>query len=351
MIYYSHVNEDNRAERLYFQNHPASNLLAIAGSGERIIAMIDLDHLDIINAVDKNSEALYLLELKIALLKQFDTETYLKIIGHDHALPAVRLEAFASIKHLLSNDCRDFWSKHSTAIKSGILYAGHFEIFLARIRPWITFLLGATFLTRVFELSKPLDGISLIRWRMVKFLFNFKFIYRFFGNKDTAFIGAGSQLTIISDALDKCFRKGKGKENFMCHLIFKGHLRDMEKHKLPPSLQKPILDKIRNKLLTNKIQIKIIHQDLLEYQIKNSNPIPDSTFYSISDILSFEDFPYLRKFLTQVSNKGNMVVWRSFLRNQLSDSDITLLQQQFGTVEILSQIDTTGMYKVYGFNF
>ena len=84
MIYYSHVTEDNCAEQLYFQNHPASNLLAIAGSGERIIAMIDLDHLDIIKAVDKNPEALYLLELKIALLKQFDTETYLKIIGHDH---------------------------------------------------------------------------------------------------------------------------------------------------------------------------------------------------------------------------------------------------------------------------
>ncbi len=351
MIYYSHVNEDNSAERLYYQNHPALNLIAIAGSGERVISMIDFDCLENIKAVDTNPEALFLLELKLTLIKKFDPDTYLKIIGHDPTLPEIRLKAVDSITCLLSNDCRDFWLKNSAEIKNGILYAGHFEKFLARIRPWITFLLGRTFLEQIFSSDQQWNKISLLRWKMVKFLFNFKFIYRFFGNKDSAFVGSGSQLSLISDALDKCILNGKAKENFMCHLIFKGHLRDMEKLQLPPSLQKPILDKIRNKLLTDKIKINYIHQDLLKFQIKNNHAVPGFTFYSISDILSFEDISYLKRFLSKINHNGNMVVWRSFLRNQLSDSDMSYLQQQFETVQNLSQFDSSGMYKVYGLNF
>jgi len=73
MIYYSHVNDDNSAERLYYQNHPASNLITIAGSGECIMAMVGFDHLDVIKAVDNIFEALYLPALKRALLTQFAT--------------------------------------------------------------------------------------------------------------------------------------------------------------------------------------------------------------------------------------------------------------------------------------
>ena len=43
MIYYSHVNEDNRVERELMTKGHFSSLWGIAGSGERVISLMDTD--------------------------------------------------------------------------------------------------------------------------------------------------------------------------------------------------------------------------------------------------------------------------------------------------------------------
>ena len=71
MIYYSHVNEDNRVELQLLEKNACPAVVALAGSGERVIALMGNDSCKEIHAVDKNPEALFLLQLKIAMLKNF----------------------------------------------------------------------------------------------------------------------------------------------------------------------------------------------------------------------------------------------------------------------------------------
>src|SRR5690349_17889002 len=82
MLYYSHVNEDNRIERQLLQVSAATTVVAVAGSGERVIALLDQDMCKEVHAVDINQEALFLLELKLTALKALPVEDYLGFCGH-----------------------------------------------------------------------------------------------------------------------------------------------------------------------------------------------------------------------------------------------------------------------------
>jgi len=64
MLFYSHVNEDNTIERQLLQNSGCRHAVAIAGSGERVIALMDHESCKKITAVDFNKDALFLLQLK-----------------------------------------------------------------------------------------------------------------------------------------------------------------------------------------------------------------------------------------------------------------------------------------------
>ena len=48
-----------------------SRVIAVAGSGERVLALMDNPSVDLLVAVDISREALFLLQLKIAALKVF----------------------------------------------------------------------------------------------------------------------------------------------------------------------------------------------------------------------------------------------------------------------------------------
>ncbi|HET9279598.1 MAG TPA: DUF3419 family protein, partial [Flavitalea sp.] len=60
MIYYSHVNEDNRVERQLLQESMCDTVVGVSGSGERILALMDNIQSTEFHVVDVNEEALFL---------------------------------------------------------------------------------------------------------------------------------------------------------------------------------------------------------------------------------------------------------------------------------------------------
>lgn len=136
MIYYSHVNEDNCVERNSFLGCSAKSLYAIAGSGERVIALMDCPTLKTVHLIDNNWDALYLCELKIAALGHLSVEDYLSFVGFAPA-SGQRWALFEVLKLMLSEGCRHFWATRQKNIEMGVCNCGHFEQFLQRANPII----------------------------------------------------------------------------------------------------------------------------------------------------------------------------------------------------------------------
>ena len=81
MIWYSHVNEDSWAERELLLQGEYDQVICVSGSGERALALMDVDSLRVFHAIDINAEANYLLEFKLAALKYLGEKDYLACCG------------------------------------------------------------------------------------------------------------------------------------------------------------------------------------------------------------------------------------------------------------------------------
>ena len=119
MIYYSHVNEDNRIERDLFLASDADLLVAVAGSGERMIALMDNQRCKEFHAVDVNREALFLLQLKLAALETLTVGEYLQFIGHQENRAIARKFWFDMRKDQLQEECKAYWEQHIKFIEQG----------------------------------------------------------------------------------------------------------------------------------------------------------------------------------------------------------------------------------------
>lgn len=346
MIYYSHVNEDSRVERDLLRQSGCRTVVAVAGSGERLLALMDGEACREFHAVDLNEEALFLLQLKLAALQHLPVEEYWQFCGHHPARATQRMQWYHEIKEYLPLSCLLYWEEHTALIQKGILHTGHFERFLQRVRPLIRFFLGSDFLETLREGDEVLKKFPHRRWRLLMHLFSQSWVYKAAGNRDAAFVGKRAAVGHIPAALDRIIRQGKALSCFMVHLIFKGDLRGMAPADLPPSLQKEVLHKIKQRLALSHLRIHFHHCDLLafvEKGVAGEQPV----FYSLSDILSFEDRGYLEKMLDSTSREGNAVVWRAFLRNRADSMDKIRLNNRHPGILENTQGESTGMYQVF----
>ena len=348
MIYYSHINEDNRVERKLLEQTPCDTVVAVCGSGERVLSLMDNKNCTRFFVVDNNEEAIYLLQLKLEALKQLSVDDYLRFIGHADATKNDRIEVFETLRQNLPPKTKDYWELNKKRIGKGILYAGHFERFLDRIRPLTNLYLGNGF-QQIFKQDYKEKTFPKRRWKLLQTLFSYKLSYQMAGNTDIAFVGQNTQTQQIPRSLNETITANKASSSFMAHLIFKRTLSEMCEKELPPSLQKNVLLGIRNRLLQNEIDIYYYACDLLEF-VATKEILPDSNvFYSISDILSFVDFTYLKTFLTKIPPGRNLIAGRSFLRNRLTTDQLKDLEF-FGTVAIHDDEESTRMYQVFSIN-
>jgi len=344
MIYYSHVNEDNRIERRLLQSSGCNTVVAVAGSGERVISLLDYKGCRHFYAVDVNEEALFLLELKLTALKNFPVDDYLAFCGYRAAGGESRLAQFENIKRVLSAKARSFWQSHPAAIKTGIGYAGHFEKFLQRIRPFIRFFLGKKFMPVFSENAAEHRQFPEKRWRLLMHLFAKRWVYRFWGNKDIAFISKDADTARIPAALNEVMYNTEAPSCFMAHLVFKGHLQDMPEAWLPPSLQQHVLKNVKQRLMDSSVHIHYHHVDILKFAAAFKGA---GVFYSLSDILSFSDTAYLQQLVDTTTATGNQVVWRSFLRNRVYKKDKAPVASVDAGIKEYSSEESTRMYQVF----
>jgi S-adenosylmethionine:diacylglycerol 3-amino-3-carboxypropyl transferase len=347
MLYYSHVNEDNSIERELLQTSGCRAVAAVAGSGERLIALLDYEPCTEFHAIDTNEEALFLLQLKLAALESLSIEDYWQFNGHHIASAEMRKECFARIADKLSPACKKYWKQNMGVIETGIVNAGHFEKFLGRVRPSVNLFLGNKFISVLSDHSPYSRDFPKRKWKLITQIFSLKWIYKLWGNKDLAFVGKGADIARIPAALDQIVYNGEAASCFMAHLIFNGHLREMKEKSLPLSLQKNLLQKVKQRLLSSELKVNYHHTDILTFARENvSNQMP--LFYSLSDILSFESRDYLGELLNKIAVPGNTIVWRTFLRNRVNgDKKHDDPYFNYEDVADHSPAESTRMYQVF----
>ena len=344
MIYYSHINEDNRIERFLLNEGKFSTAVAICGSGERVLSLMDCKACKKLVVVDCNEEAIFLLQLKLAALKLFSVDDYLRFIGH-HSMPGKeRIALFLSLEKQLPARACAFWKDNLLLIKKGILGIGHFERFLERARPLTNLWLGKKF-HNIFKTEGQPDRFTAARWKLLQQVFSYKMVYRLFGNRDIAFTGSSAELERIPAALDKIIQNEKASSSFIAHLVFKGHLSEMTQMELPPSLQEKILIVIKERLMNHEIKLEYHVADLLQF-VQDQPETKRPVFYSLSDIVSFASFNYMQEIIQKTSINENCIVGRSFLRNRLTTDHLSLFND-YGNVSIHDEQESTGMYQVF----
>jgi len=348
LIYYSHVNEDNKVEKDIMNNGVYKELFCVAGSGERLIALLNHNNLQYVRIIDNNQDALFLTELKLAALKVFSVTNYLEFIGFKDG-HSNRILEFEKLAFLLSPGCYKYWQNHLSLIKVGVLHCGQFEKFLKRIRPGLKIFLGNKFY-KCFNTGNYEDqSFPQTRWNFMKWIFSKRWSYRLAGNTDSAFVSKTANQLIIPNGLNQTLKENAVDKNCMFHLIFKGNLLSMKEKNLPVSFQRKELEGIKMALEKKSFQMTFHNQDLLDFikQFDFSNC--NESFFSISDILSFENKFYLSQFIGAVKTRSknkSTVISRSFLNHRMNTDDLTQLKNNGISIKDHSHLEQTRMYQV-----
>lgn len=348
MLYYSHINEDNLVEHQCLHEGLYESLFCIAGSAERLIALLDKPTLKNVFVIDLNSDALYLSELKIKALQFFSVEEYLKFGGVQDVPAYERLKMFDRIAPNLSDDCLHFWRENQAAIKAGILHTGHFERFLKKIRPLLMLWLGKSFYRQFKESQPELPRFTALKWQILTYLFSRREAYLLWGLRDPAFTGPGSSLAVIPSAINHTITEKRFHTSFMNHLIFHGDLKSMKKEELPLSISAEFLLKVKENL--PRLKLHYIHGNMLDALKSIEKRHFTNAFFSLSDLLSFESYDYVEQILAWINTNclsSCRIILRAFVRNRLNKEAIKKYLSIYGSVTDLSEFERTRMYQVF----
>lgn len=354
MLFYTHVNEDNAVEREALADMEAQDLFVIAGSGERVLALLDQPGLSRVYVVDNNPHALYLCALKIAALKMLPCEAYLRFTGVAEGAQQERLDIFERLAPRLSEACRLFWVERRADIAEGVCNTGHFERFLAKARPWLRFFLGSAFYQCLEKPGPEWPGFPHFRWALVRRLFSLRATYWFFGLHDAAFLSKNADLRAIPAAMQQSLEKNQVQTSCLFHLVMNGHIRAMPAQFRPPSFQPEVLNRIKKILEAGRLQVHYVQGDAAEALQYLPFEGAHNRFFSLSDLLSFLSWSDMKALLRQIASipdGQNRVVFRSFVRNRLQEPERCALEAEFGRITNLSEAERSYFYQAFQIDF
>ena len=316
---YSSVNEDFRTEARALLVGPNDEVLCIAGSGARALDLLVSRPRSLV-AVDVNPVQSALLMLKVAAMRRLDYSTYAAFLGLDPLSPRERLDLYRSLRGDLGCHARWF-DAHPQAIASGILYAGRWERYYAKLSR-LARLLRARTLDALFDCDQIDEQRHVVRdawdkrwWRGLFSLVCSPWVSRFcFGDEAyfryPAFPVGRTLHRLMLRSLDRTL----ARDNFMMNLVFCGRLSPSD---LPPHLTQAGYQRIRSHLDALCIRT----DDIRRVLIADSQRF---TRLSLSDVASFLDareFEALCRIAVTHARPGARVCLRQFLtRHEMPDS-------------------------------
>lgn len=251
-INYSAANEDGFTERQALAPQLTDkSALTITGSGSRALELSIANPSRIVS-IDFNPTQNFLLELKIAAIKNLEYEDVMAFIGLEPSTD--RLSTYQKLKSELSREAQSFWDKESDKIKNGILYCG----------TWETYLKGISKMANIIR-KKQIDQLlkfdnlkeQEVFWDTHWDNFAWKLFMQILGNrslwkyviKEPGIHLVPQNLSIaetIKKRFDSAARNILFKEAAFGWLILKGEYQSQKQNTLPCHLQKKHFKTVKN---------------------------------------------------------------------------------------------------------
>lgn len=343
---YSSSNEDGRSELLGLRLTPSDTVVTITGSGSRTLDLL-LGDPGRIHSVDMNPCQTYLLELKLAGLRELAYEEWIGFLG---VTPQeTRLRSYSLCRHLLSPDATAYWDEHADAVKRGVLFEGRWEKYFHKATTLLS-IMGGRRIDRMFR-SEDVSGQAAIYeaewndaiWRsfvkasasevLCRYAFRdpgfFRYVPRSFPR--------GSYLL---ERFDAAFRTRKLSESPFLSLLLRGKF---DEHALPLHLRPENFDTLRDRCDRISPATAPLDSFLLE------QPPGSIAAFSLSDVASYtseEEYATLWIAVCRAAAPGARICERQFLvHRELPESVAAVATRNRTLEERLEREDDSTFYR------
>src|SRR5438067_11675708 len=347
-ILYSTCDEDSLSELRALNISERDRVVSVTGSGCRTLSLLSCNPNSLVS-VDYSAGQNYLLELKLAAIRELSYDGLLRFLGIDRC--AQRWQTFELLERYLSPQAAAYFRRYRSAIQKGVLFSGRHELFYARfVVPIVHLLFGRT-LKRIFDASTveeqrniykgQLDG-TLWRW-LVRNGFSestLRFILN--DNQYSIEIDVSSVGDYVLDRLHHTFSHHLSKNNHWINFMLNGKYPN--RNCLPHFLLYASYEAISRA----KTELTIITEDLGGYLQKLPSKSVDK--FSLSDVTSCVDRQQFRMLLREVartSRPGGRLCYRNFLAKYAVSFYLEGIAQRDDAV--CSSLDQDDMAFVYSF--
>lgn len=346
MIAYSQCWEDASLVIKALQIAENDVVLSITSGGCNTLAIANTAP-TLIYSIDSNTEQNYLLELKLAAIRNLSREKALEFLGYRRCIN--RLEIFGTLVLFLSDESRLFWQKNSSLIEKGVVHIGKFEKYLSVFRTYILPLVHSK--QTVQDLVKPKGGYerakfyeerwNTFRWRLLFKIFFSKAVMSGRGRSEQMFahLKRKSIADIYAKRVKYALVDGIISGNFyLNYILFK------ESDSLPLYLEN--LNKHTPSLIT---PIKILSKNVLTF-LKS---MPDNSIakFNLSDIfeaLSQSEMDVIIEELYRVAISGaRLIFWNNLILRDITADKCNYFKRDYVLENELKKQDKIFFYDCF----
>lgn len=317
-INYSSCNEDPATELEALQIGPGDIVACVTGGGDRPLHML-LGDPEQVFAFDINKAQNFLLELKIAAVRQLTYPDYLTFLGiRNEDDRQKRKSLYKALREEISVEAARWFDDNLKYVFKGVLYSGRWERYF-RISSRFIRMLRRRKIEKLFTISDIDEQRAFVKkewdtlfWRMfLKLSFNTFFFRSLLGDP-----GFYSHVPDDFSPSDYVYRKmnnflqnNLANESFMMALIFLGRFTSV-KHYPAYLLEENYL------LLRERVNRITIHTRSLE-EFFDSDQFRHCNKYSLSDVSSFlDERSYKQLFVSLSEQPHRRFCLRDFLTNR-----------------------------------
>lgn len=314
---YSSCNEDGVAELQALAIAPADSVCCITGSGDRPLHLLLGDPSRVLS-FDLNPAQNFLLELKLAAIRDFDYSEYVQFLGL-HPDPKARWESYRSLRPQLTPEAARWFDSRRGMIERGILYEGRWERYFRMSSSQLRFLRGEK-IRQLFafdDLEKQRQFLheqwNTRSWRLLLRLSFNPVAFRFVLGDPGFYAYANPQRPAWKYIYDRmtCFLEHHlARSSFMMALVFYGHFFDPLHY--PPYLREENFTFLKARVNRITLRTAALFDVLADPAHAACNK------YSLSDVSSFLNTEEYQRLLTFFANKkGVRFCLRDFLTSRM----------------------------------
>ena len=338
--------EDPESDVKAIEMKAGQSLLTITSGGCNTLNFL-LHDPEKIYAVDINPAQTWLMELKIAAIKNLDYHEFITFLGLRKSED--RMKLFTKLKHDLSIDANHFWTSNTSLIKKGILFKGKFEGFVKIAGKMLVLLQGKRKVEKLLA-SQSMDEQKEFfnsqwdnkRWKWIfKLMFNKKrlakkgLVAEYFHFDD----GAQSFSESFYNRTRKVLCDIPVKNNYFLSVYFTGGYKN--ENELPLYLQPQHYDHLKR----NIDRIHLATADT-KYWLKT---MPDTSIdgfclSNICELMSEEDTKTLFTEVVRTAKPGAKISFRNLMIPREVPNDLTDIKKNENMSSTLLANDRSFVY-------